>query len=143
VAETFPRRDEDGRVISVRELLVATALGTAVGMIALLVIDGALALLSLGDFGQASGWLAMILPGLLFFDDLRGWRGHGIRFLVALVAAGVGIGLGLIAAAVLADADRHIPPLVTGGVGALIAGLVYAFVWFVGVRWLTGERGRA
>jgi hypothetical protein len=134
-AETFPRRDASGRVVSLRELLVAAVLGTLVALAVVAVIDAILALIRLSHFGDASGWLALILPGLLFFDDLRGWRGYGVRFLVALVGAGVAVGLGLIGAALFGG----LAPLISGGVGALIAAAVYAPVWFLGIRWLTGH----
>jgi hypothetical protein len=135
--QVFPRRDSAGRVKSLGELVVAAALGTLVGLVALAVIDGILALIGIGTFGGASGWLAAILPALLLFDDLRAWRGHGVRFLVAPVAAGVAIGVGLIAAA----AVRTLPPMVSGAVGAVVAALVYCPVWFLGIRWLTGHHG--
>lgn len=136
VTQVFPRRDVDGRVISLRELVAASLLGTLVGVVALVVIDGALALTGLGRFGQASGWLAAILPALLFFDDLRAWKGYGVRILVALVAAGVAIGMGLVGAALLPG----FPPIVSGAAGAAVAAAVYAPVWFVSIRWLTGHR---
>jgi len=136
VSQVFPRRDADGRVISLVELVAAALLGTLVGLAALALIDGIFALIGLGSFGRASGWLALILPALLFFDDLRAWRGYGVRFLVALVGAGVAIGIGLIAAALVSA----LPPVLSGAVGAAVAALVYSPVWFVGIRWLTGHR---
>jgi hypothetical protein len=136
VAQTFPRRDAEGRVISVAELLVAALLGTVVAAVGLVIIDGLLALIGLGTFGHASGWLALILPALLFFDEIRAWRAYRVRFLVGLVAAGVAVGLGLIVAALFAG----LPALVSGGLGAAVAAVIYAFVWFVGIRWLTGQQ---
>jgi hypothetical protein len=141
-ATQFPRRDADGRVISMRELLVAALLGTLVGVVVLLVIDGIVALIGVGTFGGGSGWLTAILPALLFFDDLRSWRGHGVRFLVAVVGAGVAIGLGLIGAASVGTAfDGDVPAIVSGTVGAAVASTVYTPVWFHGIRWLTGHDG--
>jgi hypothetical protein len=135
VTQTFPRRDADGRTVSLFELLAAASAGVVVGLAALALIDGLIALIGIGSFGSASGWLAVILPALLFFDDLRAWRGYGIRFLVAIVAAGVGLGVGLIVAG-LAGA---LPSMISGAVGALVAAVLYALVWFVGIRWLTGH----
>ena len=132
-AQTFPRRDAAGRVLSLAELVVASGLGTLVGLAALALIEGVLALVGLSSFGSGSGWLAGILPALLFFDDLRAWRGHGVRFLVAPVGLVVAIGAGLLAA----GAVSALPAMVSGAVGALVAVLVYAPVWFLGVRWLT------
>ncbi len=135
-AQTFPRRDAEGRVISVVELLTAALVGTLIAAGGLAIIDGLLSLIGMGSFGQASGWLALILPALLFFDEIRAWRGYGIRFLVGLVAGGVAIALGLLMAAILTG----LPPLASGGLGAMIAAAIYAFVWFVGIRWLTGQK---
>ena len=132
---TFPHRDEHGRVVSLTELLVATLGGLVVGLIGLVAIDGLLSLIGAGTFGHASGWLASILPALLFFDDVRAWRGYGIRFLVGLVAAAVGIGLGLVGAGLV----HFLPPVLSGAVGAAIAVAVYALIWFFGIRWLTGH----
>jgi hypothetical protein len=101
----------------------------------LLLIDALLAAVGLASFGDSSGWLACILPALLFFDDLRAWRGRGIRFLVAVVAAVVAIGAGLIAAAAVAA----LPSTLSGAVGALVAVALYSPIWFVGIRWLAGS----
>lgn len=137
MTQIFPRRTADGRVISLGELLAAAMIGVAVGLVALALIDGIFALIGLGSFGRASGWLAAILPALLFFDDLRAWRGHGVRILVALVGAIVAIGLGLIAAALASG----LPPILSGAAGAVVASGAYAPIWFVGIRWLTGHHG--
>src|SRR5690606_35384910 len=133
--QTFPRRDAAGRVMHFPEFVAGAALGVLVGLLALAVIDGIVALLGLARFGSASGWLAVILPALLFFDDLRGWRGHGVRFLVAPVSAAVAIGLGLIAAGLATG----LPPMASGAVGALVAAVAYAVIWFPAIRWLAGE----
>jgi hypothetical protein len=132
----YPRRDANGRAVSLLELTAVAAIGTIVAFVALVAVDGVLALLGLSDFGAASGWLALILPGLLFFDELRAWRGFGARFLVGLVAAAVAIGLGLIVAALASEW----PAMISGAVGALVAVIIYCPVWFLGIRWLTGER---
>jgi hypothetical protein len=147
VVQTIPRRDGDGRVLRLPEF-VGVALGyTVVNGVGLAVIDAVVALLGsgFGGSGQAStigrspGWLMLILPGLLFFDDLRAWRGHGVRFLVAIVAAVVAIGVGLIVAGLV----RGLPPILSGGLGALVAVLLYAPIWFLGVRYLTGDNPHA
>jgi hypothetical protein len=134
--QVFPRRDAEGRVVSLAELLAAALLGTLVAAAGLALIDGVLSLIGLGTFGRASGWLAAILPALLFFDEIRAWHGYGVRFVVGLVAAGVAIGLGLIVAALVAT----LPALVSGTLGAAVAAVTYAFVWFVGIRRLTGQQ---
>lgn len=133
-APVLLRRDANGRAVSLLQLTAAALAGLAVAFAALVLIDGVLALVGLSDFGDASGWLAVILPGLLFFDDIRAWRGYGVRFLVAPVAAAVAIGLGLIAAALA----NSWPATLSGVVGALVATLLYSPIWFLGIRWLTG-----
>jgi hypothetical protein len=102
----------------------------------LALIDGLVVLLSGNEFGSSSGWLIVILPGLLFFDDFRGWRAYRMRYPVAIVSALVAIGLGLIVAGLVHD----LPAMVSGGIGAAVAVLVYAPLWFLGMRWLTGDR---
>ena len=134
VRQSFPRRDEHGRAVSVAELTFAGVASAVVTLIAVAAVDGILVLFGANQFGRASGWLGLILPALVYFDDLRGWRGHGVRFLVAIVSAVVAIGLGLIVAGQIPAA-----PLVSGGVGALVASALYSPAWFFGVRWLTGE----
>ena len=132
--QSFPRRDEHGRAVSLRELIFAAVGGLLIALVGLLIIDGVLALFGLGSFASAPGWLALILPALIFFDDLRGWRGYGVRFAVAFLCAGAAIMLGLLAAGL-----THAAPLVSGAVGALVAVVVYSAAWFFGVRWVTGQ----
>ena len=132
---TIPRRDAAGRVVGWPDL-IGTALAYAlVNAVGLVLIDGVVAVLGLSRFGRSSGWLVVILPGLLFFDELRAWRGFPIRFVAAVGAAVVAVGLGLLVAGLVSS----LPPLVSGGVGALVAVAVYAAIWFPAIRWLTGE----
>jgi hypothetical protein len=132
---TVPRRDAAGRVVGLPDLVAVALAYALVNAVGLVLIDGVVALLGLTRFGRSSGWLVLILPGLLFFDEVRAWRGFPVRFIAALVAAAVAVGLGLLAAGLASD----LPPLVSGGVGALIAVALYAVIWFPAIRWLTGE----
>ena len=134
-----PRRDADGRVLRLVELSGVSVAYLALNAVGLLLIDGLVVLLSDNTFGSSSGWLLVILPGLLFFDDFRGWRAYRIRYLVAIVSALAAFGLGLVAAGVVRDA----PAMVSGGVGAAVAALAYAPLWFLGIRWLTGDRAES
>ena len=134
-----PRRDADGRVLRLVELSGVSVAYLVLNAIGLLLIDGLVVLLSDNTFGSSSGWLLVILPGLLFFDDFRAWRAYRMRYLVAIVSALVAFGLGLIAAGLV----RDVPAMVSGGVGAAVAVLVYAPLWFLGIRWLTGDRAES
>lgn len=133
----FPRRDQHGRVVSLAELLGASVLGVAVGLGALVVLDAVLMLLGSGRIGGTSGWLALILPVMLYVDEIRAWRGYRVRLVVVIVAVLAGLALGLVAAGLTAA----LAATVSGGVGAMVAALVYSVVWFRGVRWATGQRG--
>jgi len=116
--------------VSARELLAYAMGGLLLGLAAVVLIDGGLALLGLGTFGRASGWLAAILPAWLFLEDVRAWRGARLRLVVAVGAALVALLVGLLAAA----AASFLPPLGSGAVGAAVAVLGYAVLWFYGVR---------
>jgi hypothetical protein len=126
----FPRRDEHGRIERVVDLLGFVLAGIVFGVVVLLVVDGAVALLGRGTFGGASGWLAAVLPGWLFVEEFRAWRGTRWRFAVALACAAVGLALGL----AVAGAVNALPPLASGAIGATVATLAYASLWFYGVR---------
>ena len=135
--QKFPRRDVDGRVISLRELFVAVIVGSLFGLAALALIDGVFALIGLGDFGHASGWLAAVLPIFLLVDDFRGWKraGGGRRWIAAAIGLAVAVTAGLVAASLVGG----LPALLSGFVGALVVSLVYMIIWFVWIRWLTGQ----
>ncbi|MBE1485714.1 hypothetical protein [Plantactinospora soyae] len=131
----FPRRDDDGRIVVLADLLGVTLAGVVVGLLALLLFDWIFALLGIGEFGRANGWLAVILPAWVFVEEFRAWNFGPARVAGALVAAAVAIAAGLLAAGLATEA----PPLVSGGLGAAIFAVAYALVWFVGVRWLAGR----
>jgi hypothetical protein len=132
----MPRRDEQGRVVFLPELLGVAVLFAVVNAVGLVLIDGLLALLRIAHFGGSSGWLVLILPAFLYFDDFRAWKAARLRWLVAPVAALVGIALGL----VVAGLTGGLPPLASGGIGALVAIVAYAPVWWFGIRTLTESR---
>jgi hypothetical protein len=117
-------------VIRLSELVAAAGFGTLLGWVAVVVISGLTAAIGLGRFGGASGWLAVILPALIFFDDLQGWRPYRIRIPVALVCGVASIVLGLVAAA----AASGLAPIYSGAVGALVAAMVYSPAWFLAIR---------
>jgi len=129
-SDRFPRRDGAGRVVALPDLLALTVAGLLTGFAVLVVLDGAGALVGWGRFGQASGWLALILPVWLFLiEELRAWRPVRARHLVVVSGGLVGMLVGLLAAGVAPG-----PPLVSSGVGAVVAALAYAVYWFHGIR---------
>lgn len=133
----FPRRDADGRLATIGDLLGVAGAGLLVGLVAVLVFDAGFALLGLGEFGQASGWLAAVLPAWLFVEDFRAARYGAARVVAALLAAAFGVALGLLAAGLVVD----LPSLVGGAAGAAAFTVGYAVVWFYGVRWLEHRTG--
>lgn len=120
----------DARLV---DMLGQVIIGLLVGLAALVVIDLVFALLGLGPFGHASGWLAAILPVWLFVEELRAWSGVALRFVLAIVAAAVGLVLG----SVVGGAAGSLPPLGVGAIGAAVATLSYTLLWYFGVRWLS------
>ena len=134
---TFPRRDKDGRVMRLTELLVSVGAGLVLGIVVLVVIDGLTAVLGFGRFGQLSGWLAGILPVWLFVEEYRAWKAVPTRIVLAIVAV---LLAGVIALAVAGAAGAVLPPLGSGAAGAAVGALLYAVLWYVGIRYLA-ERG--
>ncbi|NIL59633.1 hypothetical protein [Salinispora arenicola] len=133
----FPRRDAEGRVLTLGDLLGVSLAGWVVGVLALVLLDWVVTSFGSGEFGRANGWLAVILPVWLYWEDFRAWEFGAARVVAGLVAGGAGLIAGLAAAGLAAD----LPPLVSGGLGALAFTLAFAVVWFHGVRWLARRTG--
>lgn len=138
-AGTFPRRDRDGRVCSVTELLVAVAVGWLLGLVALVLVDGVVTLLGLGPFGRISGWLAATLPVWLFIEEVRAWRPFPVRYPLALGSALLVLVTGVALATIV---SAWLPPLGSGAAGAAVASACYAVLWFHGVRWLASRQSQ-
>ena len=135
--EGFPRRDAEGRIRTLADLLGASLAGLVVGLLALVLFDGVVALAGSAEFGRANGWLAVILPAWFYLEDFRAWSYGAARVAAALVAAA-----GSVAAALLvAGLSAGLPPLVSGGLAATVFTIGYAVVWFHGVRWLVARTG--
>jgi hypothetical protein len=130
---TFPRRDADGRVVHLVELIAWVGAGLVLGFVVLLVIDGVSSLLGAGRFGQVSGWLAAILPVWLFTEEFRAWRAVAARIITALGCGVLAVVIGFSASVA---ASHALPPLGSGAVGAAISAVLYALLWYVGIRWL-------
>ena len=137
-SERRPRRDADGRLVTVGDLLGVALAGLVAGIVVLLVFEGIMSLARAFDFGSSSGWLAVILPVWLFTEEFRAAGYGAYRIVVAALAAGFGVAVGMTLAGLAAAA---FPPLVSGAVGALGLTVVYCLVWFYGLRWLSHRAG--
>ncbi|MEV0806403.1 hypothetical protein [Micromonospora sp. NPDC050200] len=133
----FPRRDAEGRILTLGDLLGVSLAGWVIGVLALVLFDWAFAAIGAGEFGRTNGWLAVILPAWLFWDDFRAWEFGAARVAAALFAAIVAVVGGLLVAGLAAG----LAPLATGGLAALAFTLVYAVLWFHGVHWLARRTG--
>lgn len=137
-SERRPRRDADGRLVTVGDLLGVALAGWVTGIVVLLIFEGIMALARAFDFGSSSGWLALILPVWLFTEEFRAAGYGAYRIVVAGLAAGFGIAVGMTLAGLAA---ATFPALVSGAVGALGLTVVYCLVWFYGLRWLSHRAG--
>lgn len=137
-SERRPRRDADGRLVTVGDLLGVALAGLVTGIVVLLVFEGIMSLARAFDFGSSSGWLALILPIWLFTEEFRAAGYGAYRIVVAALAAGFGVAVGMTLAGLAAAA---FPPLVSGAIGALGVTVVYCLVWFYGLRWLSHRAG--
>ncbi|MGC4756910.1 hypothetical protein [Micromonospora trifolii] len=133
----FPRRDAEGRIRTLGDLLGVCLAGLVIGVLALVLFDWAFASIGAGDFGHTNGWLAVILPAWLFWDDFRAWEFGAARVVAAVVAAAVGVFAGLLIAGLAAG----LPPLLSGALAAGVFTVAYAALWFPGVRWLARRTG--
>ena len=133
-----PRRDADGRLATFADLVGVALAGLVCGVVVLLVFEGVMSLVRLSEFGDASGWIALILPVWLFTEEFRaaGWGAYPI--MIALLGIGFGLAAGMTLAGLAAG---PFPPLVSGAVGALGLTVVYCAVWFYGLRWLSHRAG--
>jgi hypothetical protein len=133
-----PRRDADGRLATFGDLVGVALAGLVSGVVVLLVFEAVMSLLRLSEFGDASGWIALILPVWLFTEEFRaaGWGAY--RIVVALLGIGFGVAVGMTLAGLAAGT---FPPLVSGAVGALGLTVVYCAIWFYGLRWLSHRAG--
>jgi hypothetical protein len=136
--DRYPRRDADGRFATAGDLLGVVLSGYVVGAVVLLAFEAVVFLLKLSDFGNASGWLTLILPAWVFVEEFRAADYGAYRVLVGLLGAGFALAGGMIVAGLLAPG---LPPLVSGAAGAATFALAYSFIWFYGLRWLRHRTG--
>ena len=137
-SERRPRRDADGRLATFPDLVGVALAGLVTSIVVLLVFELLMSLARLSEFGDASGWLALILPAWLFIEEFRAAGFGAYRVAVAVLGAGFGLAAGMILAGLAAG---PFPPLVSGAVCALTLTVVYCLVWFYGLRWLSHRAG--
>ena len=137
-SERRPRRDADGRLATVGDLVGVALAGLVCGIVVLLVFEGIMSLTRLSEFGDTSGWLAIILPVWLFTEEFRAAGYGAYRIVVAALAAGFGVATGMTLAGLAAS---EFPTLVSGAVGAAGLTVVYCVIWFYGLRWLSHRTG--
>ena len=117
------------RINRLTDLLAQVLAGFVISVAGVLLMDGFFAVLGLGTFGDLNGWLALIYPIIVFAGQFAAAKGERGRLLVTIIGILVGLGLGSIAA----GAFSRLPPIGSGAVGALVAILVFATIWHVGL----------
>ena len=137
-SERRPRRDADGRLSTVGDLVGVALAGLVCGIVILLIFEGIMSLSRMSQFGDTSGWLAIILPVWLFTEEFRAAGYGAYRIVVAALAAGFGVAAGMTLAGLAASG---FPALVSGAVGAGGLTVVYCVIWFYGLRWLSHRTG--
>jgi len=133
-----PRRNPDGRLATFPDLVGTALAGLVCGLVVLLAFEGVMSLLRLSEFGDANGWIALVLPVWLFTEEFRAAGWGAARIVVALLGVGFGLAVGMTLAGLSAGL---FPPLVSGAIGALGLTVVYSAVWFYGLRWLSHRVG--
>ena len=133
-----PRRDPNGRLATLGDLLGAAFAGLVIGVVLLLIFEALLSLTRVSEFGDTSGWLALVLPVWLFIEEFRAEAYGASRVVVAMLAAGFGVAGGMTVAGLAA---AEFPSLVSGLAGAAASTVVYCVVWFYGLRWLSHRAG--
>ncbi|MBU2667740.1 hypothetical protein KOI35_29935 [Actinoplanes bogorensis] len=137
-SERRPRRDPSGRLSTIGDLLGTAMAGLVVSGVLVLILEAILSLTHVSEFGDTSGWLAIILPVWLFVEEFRAEGFGASRIVVALL----GIGFAVVAGMTLAGlAANQFPTLISGFAGALAFTAVYCLVWFYGLRWLSHRMG--
>lgn len=119
--------------------LLGTALAYFVmGAAVLVVIDLVFVLPTGRGFGQTSGWIAALPTVWVYTEQFRRYAGAS-RWGLMLIGVLLGLAAGF-AVAIIAPATW--PPMVSGGLGGLVAALVYGPLWHTGIKTFGEERSR-
>ncbi|WP_198587233.1 hypothetical protein [Glycomyces xiaoerkulensis] len=124
------------RIDTLRELIGTVLAYVVMGAIALVVIDFLFSSATGQGFGRISGWMAALPTVFVFTDQFRRYEGPS-RWAVSLTGVVLGLGAGTAAAAL---APPTWLPMVAGGIGGLVAALVYATLWHTGISIYGEER---
>lgn len=124
------------RLTRLTDLLGQCLAGLVISFAGIVIIDGLYALLGFGEFGQISGWLAMIFPILIFVQQFSAAKGERGRIIVVITAALAAVALGLFVAGLFSG----LPPIASGAIGAAVATLVYAAVWHIGLAYTSSGK---
>lgn len=124
------------RLTRLADLIGQALAGLVISIVGVLVVDGIFALLGVGEFGDLSGWLALVFPILIFVQQFSLAKGDRGRWAVAIVGALVAAALGLIAA----GAFPNLPAIAAGAIGALVATVVYALMWHMGLAIVNNKK---
>ncbi|MFB9659229.1 hypothetical protein ACFQS3_14145 [Glycomyces mayteni] len=130
-------KPEESKAAGTLGQLVGTALAYFVmGAVVLAVIDLLFVFPSGRPFGETSGWIAALPTVWAYSEQFRRYGGAA-RWGVMLVGVVLGIGAGLAVGVLLPPTW---PPMLAGGLAGLTAALVYAPLWYAGVRTFGEER---
>lgn len=132
---SYPRRDADGRIPTIADMFGGVAFSLILGVIIVVVIDAIFSGLGRGSFGSFSGWVGGVLAAWMFVEDFRAWRGEHGRISAALI----GIVVALLAGIGLNIAISMLAPLFAGAISVTVAALLYAVVWFFGIRYFASR----
>jgi hypothetical protein len=131
-----PQSPQRPKVETLGQLIGAVLAYFVMGAVVLVVIDLVFVLPTGRGFGETSGWIAALPTVWVYTEQFRRYEG-GSRW--GIMAAGVVLGLGAgLAVTVVAPATWL--PMYSGGLGGLAAALVYAPLWYAGVKAFGEER---
>lgn len=136
-ATAWPRRNSKGRITTFGHLLEVVGVLLVTGLIAVGVIDLLSTWVGIGELGGTSGWLGGLMAFWLYVEEFRAWRGMRRRLVMALAGGVLAFGFGIVATGLLSG----LPNLLSGAVGVSVAALIYAPVWYFGMRLVDGEAG--
>jgi hypothetical protein len=135
---SYPPRDANGRIATLANMIGGVIFGAVICMIVLVIVDLLFTLAGVGQFGWVSGWLIGILPVWMFIEDFRGWKSVGtVRYGVALIAGALGLASGV----ALSSHLTSLRPAFNGAISVTVAALIYAVLWFFGIRALASRLG--